>query len=330
MNTVNPAEELRVLSEEIKLELHGIDKLKSEMSKAIVGQEQMIEGLLMALFTNSHVLLEGAPGLAKTLAIKSLSQCLNLQFSRIQFTPDLLPADVTGTLIYSQKTEKFEVKKGPIFASIILADEINRAPAKVQSALLEAMQEHAVTIGESSLKLPEPFMVLATQNPIEQEGTYPLPEAQLDRFSMKLNINYPTKEEEKQIIRSQLNEASKTELNPVFEFKDIEKLRTLISKIYLDEKIEQYIVDIVFATQSKGSLGKYIAYGSSPRGSIHLAKIAKVSAFLQGRAFVIPEDVRNIAVSVLQHRVGLSFEAEADQISSSQLIERILSSVDVP
>lgn len=330
MSVVNPAEELRVLSEEIKLELLGIGKLKSELSKAIVGQEQMIEGLLMALLTNSHVLLEGAPGLAKTLAIKSLSQCLDLQFSRIQFTPDLLPADVTGTLIYSQKTEEFEVKKGPIFASIVLADEINRAPAKVQSALLEAMQENVVTIGDKSHKLPKPFMVLATQNPIEQEGTYPLPEAQLDRFSLKININYPNKAEEKMIIRNQLV-SSKTEvLTPVLKIKDIERYQELISKIYLDEKIEQYIVDIVFATRSNTPLSKYIAYGSSPRGSIHLAKIAKVSAFLKGRAFVIPEDVRDVATWVLQHRVGLSFEAEADGLTSFQLIEKIVSTIDVP
>lgn len=331
MNLVNPAEELRSLSEEIKLELHGIERLKSELSKVIVGQEKMIDGLLIALLTNSHVLLEGAPGLAKTLAIKSLAQCLDLKFSRIQFTPDLLPADVTGTMIYSQKNEKFEVKKGPIFASIILADEINRAPAKVQSALLEAMQEHSVTIGDSSLPLPEPFMVLATQNPIEQEGTYPLPEAQLDRFSIKLNIDYPNKEEEMRIVRNQLLEATDNiKLEAVYKIKDIERLRKLVTKVYLDEKIEKYIVDIVFATRENSSFSKYLSFGSSPRGSIYLAKTAKVLAFLQGRSFVIPDDIKNVAVHVLQHRIGLSFEAEADQMSRTQIIEKIVSSVDVP
>ena len=332
MSTVNPAEELRILSEEIKLELLGIEKLKKEMSKAIIGQQNMIEGLLIALLTNSHVLLEGSPGLAKTLAIRSLAKCLDLKFSRIQFTPDLLPADVTGTLIYSQKTEDFLVKKGPIFASIVLADEINRAPAKVQSALLEAMQEHSVTIGESSLQLPEPFMVLATQNPIEQEGTYPLPEAQLDRFSLKINIDYPTKHEEKQIIQNQLKENNFEGISPVMSVKDIDNLKTLVSKIYLDEKIEQYIVDIVFATRDRMSnaYAKYLNFGASPRGSIYLAKASKARAFLHGRAFVIPEDVREMSVSVLQHRVGLSFEAEADQMSGAQIIENIVSTIDVP
>jgi MoxR-like ATPase len=330
MSTVNPAEELRILSEEIKLELLGIEKLKKEMSKAIIGQEKMIDGLLIALLTNSHVLLEGSPGLAKTLAIRSLSKCLDLKFSRIQFTPDLLPADVTGTLIYSQKTEDFIVKKGPIFASIVLADEINRAPAKVQSALLEAMQENHVTIGESTLNLPKPFLVLATQNPIEQEGTYPLPEAQLDRFSLKINIEYPTKQEEKLIIQNQLNGSNFDEITPVMSAKDIENLKSLVSKVYLDEKIEQYIVDIVFATRNDTSNSRYLNYGASPRGSIYLAKASKARAFLHGRAFVIPEDVREMAISVLQHRVGLSFEAEADQMSSAQIIENIVSTIDVP
>lgn len=332
MSTVNPADELRKLSEDIKLELHAIENLRKEMSKAIIGQEKMIDSLLIALLTESHVLLEGAPGLAKTLAIRSLSKCLDLDYSRIQFTPDLLPADVTGTLMYSQKSEDFNVKKGPIFASMILADEINRAPAKVQSALLEAMQEKSVTIGEQSLALPDPFLVMATQNPIEQEGTYPLPEAQLDRFSMKINIEYPNKEEEKQIVRNQLKNNPESSVQKVLNVENLRNFKKLVDQVYLDEKIEQYIVDITFATRypNANTISKYLTFGASPRGSIYLAKTAKAWAFLQGRAFVIPEDIRYLAVDVLKHRVGVSFEAEADNVTGAQIIERLVTTIDVP
>ncbi|MFM7472374.1 MAG: AAA family ATPase [Crocinitomicaceae bacterium] len=330
--SINPAESLRQLSEEIKLELIGIDKLKSEISRVIIGQDKMVDSLIIALLTNGHVLLEGTPGLAKTLAIKTLSESIDASFSRIQFTPDLLPADLTGTMIYKQKSEVFDVKKGPIFASFVLADEINRAPAKVQSALLEAMQERQITIGDQTFSLPDPFLVLATQNPIEQEGTYPLPEAQIDRFMLKINLTYPSPSEEKLIIRQAIQPEGVDKASKVMTTKDISRMRELVRKVYLDEKIEQYIVNIISATRSpeRYNQGGMLVYGSSPRGSINLALAAKAFAFLKGRSFVIPEDIRAMAVDVLQHRIGLSYEADAERITSKQIIERLVSVVDVP
>jgi len=333
--SVNPAEHLRRLSEEIKLELLGLDVLKKEIARTIVGQEKMIDRLLIALLSNGHILLEGVPGLAKTLAIKTLAQSINGTFNRIQFTPDLLPADLTGTVVYHQKTESFAVKKGPVFASFVLADEINRAPAKVQSALLEAMQERQITIGDETFKLPEPFLVLATQNPIEQEGTYPLPEAQVDRFMLKVTLSYPSKEEEKAIVRYNIQPEGMPKPNQIMSTADILRLRDLVRKVYLDEKIEQYIVDIIFATREPASVGLsqfsgMIAYGSSPRGSINLALAAKAFAFMQGRAFVVPDDIRAVAVDVLQHRIGITYEAEAENLTSSNIIEKIVAHVDVP
>lgn len=333
--SVNPAEHLRRLSEEIKLELLGLDVLKKEIGRTIVGQEKMIDRLLIALLSNGHILLEGVPGLAKTLAIKTLAQSINGSFNRIQFTPDLLPADLTGTVVYHQKTESFAVKKGPVFASFVLADEINRAPAKVQSALLEAMQERQITIGDETFKLPEPFLVLATQNPIEQEGTYPLPEAQVDRFMLKVSLGYPSKEEEKAIVRYNIQPEGMPKPNQIMSTTDILRLRDLVRKVYVDEKIEQYIVDIIFATREPASVGLpqfsgMIAYGSSPRGSINLALAAKAFAFMQGRAFVVPDDIRAVAVDVLQHRIGITYEAEAENLTSSNIIEKIVAHVDVP
>lgn len=330
--SINPAESLRQLSEEIKLELIGIDKLKSEISRVIIGQDKMVDSLIIALLTNGHVLLEGTPGLAKTLAIKTLSESIDASFSRIQFTPDLLPADLTGTMIYKQKSEAFDVKKGPIFASFVLADEINRAPAKVQSALLEAMQERQITIGDQTFSLPDPFLVLATQNPIEQEGTYPLPEAQIDRFMLKINLTYPSPLEEKLIIRQAIQPEGVDKVSKVMTTKDISRMRELVRKVYLDEKIEQYIVNIISATRSPERYNQngMLVYGSSPRGSINLALAAKAFAFLKGRSFVIPEDIRAMAVDVLQHRIGLSYEADAERITSKQIIERLVSVVDVP
>jgi MoxR-like ATPase len=332
---LTPAENLRILSEKIKVEMPIISMLKSEISKVIVGQGYMLDRLLIALLADGHVLLEGVPGLAKTLAIKSLSEAISVDFSRIQFTPDLLPADVTGTLIYNQKSEEFSVKKGPIFSNFILADEINRAPAKVQSALLEAMQERQITIGDETHKLPHPFLVLATQNPIEQEGTYPLPEAQVDRFMLKVFLGYPTKEEERQIIRSNVSKEGLSKINPVIKADDIQRCRALVKEVYLDEKIEQYIVDIVFATREPeryglGFLTPMISIGCSPRASINLALAGKAHAFLQGRAFVIPEDIREIAPDVLRHRMGLTYEAEAEDISASDIVTKILNKVEVP
>ncbi|MEY3426398.1 MAG: hypothetical protein RL265_910 [Bacteroidota bacterium] len=334
-NPINPAEALRILSEKIKLETSIIQKLREEVSKVIVGQKYMIDRLLIALLADGHVLLEGVPGLAKTLAIKTLSEAIDVQFSRIQFTPDLLPADVTGTLIYNQKSEQFSVKKGPIFANFILADEINRAPAKVQSALLEAMQERQITIGDETFFLPNPFLVLATQNPIEQEGTYPLPEAQVDRFMLKVFLGYPTKEEEKQIIRTNVQTGGIPSCKKVVSSTDILRARELVREVYLDEKVEQYIVDLVFATRMPEKYGlealePLISYGCSPRASINLALAAKAFAFLQGRAFVVPEDVRSIASDVMRHRMGLSYEAEAENISSAEIISRIIAKVEVP
>ena len=332
---VNPAEALRQLSEKIKLETVIIQQLREEVAHVIVGQTYMIDRLLIALLADGHVLLEGVPGLAKTLAIKTLAQAIDVEFSRIQFTPDLLPADVTGTLIYNQKSEQFTVKRGPIFANFVLADEINRAPAKVQSALLEAMQERQVTIGDETFKLPAPFLVLATQNPIEQEGTYPLPEAQVDRFMLKVFLGYPTKEEEKQIIRSNVRSGGMPASKKVMSAADIQRARQLVREVYLDEKIEQYIVDLVYATRTPAAYGlgflePMISFGCSPRASINLALTAKAHAFLQGRAFVVPEDVRAVAEDVMRHRIGLTYEAEAENITSQDVVNKIISKVEVP
>lgn len=333
--SLNPAEALRILSEKIKLETEIIQKLKEEVGKVIVGQHYMIDRLLIALLADGHVLLEGVPGLAKTLAIKTLAEAIDVKFSRIQFTPDLLPADVTGTLIYNQKSEQFTVKKGPIFANFILADEINRAPAKVQSALLEAMQERQITIGDETYKLPSPFLVLATQNPIEQEGTYPLPEAQVDRFMLKVFLGYPSKEEEKQIIRTNVQKEGLAKSNKVISAQDILRARELVREVYLDEKVEQYIVDLVYATRfpdqyGLGFLEPMIEYGCSPRASINLALAGKAYAFLQGRAFVVPEDIRVVAPDVMRHRMGLTYEAEAENLSSTDIVNKIINKVEVP
>lgn len=304
------------------------------MDQTIVGQKHLIDSLLIALLSNGHVLLEGVPGLAKTLAIKTLAQIIDAKYSRIQFTPDLLPADVIGTMIYSVQKEQFQIKRGPIFANFVLADEINRAPAKVQSALLEAMQERQVTIGERTFKLDEPFLVMATQNPIEQEGTYPLPEAQVDRFLLKVIIGYPSKEEEKLIIRQNIS-GVKTEVRPLLRPEEILEVQKIVEKIYLDEKIERYIVDIVFATRNPGDydlkdLAGMISFGASPRASIGLAKAARAYAFLRGRGYVIPEDVRAVCHDVLRHRIGLTYEAEANNITTDQVISEILDKVEVP
>ncbi len=334
-SNINPAEALRLLTEKIQNEKPLLQMLRSEVAKVIVGQESMFERLLLALLADGHILLEGVPGLAKTLTIKTLSDAIDVEFSRIQFTPDLLPADVTGTLIYSQKTEEFKVKKGPIFANFVLADEINRAPAKVQSALLEAMQERQITIGEDSFKLPSPFLVLATQNPIEQEGTYPLPEAQVDRFMLKVKLDYPSKEEEKLIIRSNVNPSGQKNVNKVMSPADIQRCRDLVKEVYIDEKIEQYIVDLVYATRTPVDYGlseiePMIGFGCSPRASVNLALAGKAYAFIQGRAFVVPEDVRAIAIDVMQHRIGLTYEAEAENMNATDIIHNIISKVEVP
>lgn len=332
---LTPSEQLHQLAEAIKLEGIKFELLRTELGKVIVGQDLMVRNLLIALLADGHILLEGVPGLAKTLAIKTLAGAVKGDFSRIQFTPDLLPADVTGTLIYQQRSEQFTVKKGPIFANFVLADEINRAPAKVQAALLEAMQERQVTIGDETHALPQPFLVLATQNPIEQEGTYPLPEAQVDRFMLKVKIAYPSRQEEQLIIRSNVRPEGLAEIKPVITLEDIIKAKQLARSIYLDEKIERYIVSIVHATRFPGesglsSLAKYVAYGASPRASINLALAAKAQAFLEKRGFVIPDDVRNVALSVMRHRVGVTYEAEADGVTSEQLVEAILQRVEVP
>lgn len=332
---MNQSEDLRELLEKIQNESMYLQFLKNEIGKVIVGQQYMVDRLLIALLADGHVLLEGVPGLAKTLAIRTLSDAISGSFSRVQFTPDLLPADITGTMIYNQKTQDFTVKKGPIFANFVLADEINRAPAKVQAALLEAMQERQVTFGDTSYKLPEPFLVMATQNPIEQEGTYPLPEAQVDRFMLKVFLDYPKKEEEKLIIRSNVRREGMDKANAVLKPEDVLRLRNLTRHVYLDEKIEQYIVDLVFATRNPAAnklekLAPYISYGGSPRASINLALAAKAHAFLQKRAFVIPEDVRAIAPDVLRHRIGLTYEAEADSITENDIIKEILTRVDIP
>lgn len=334
-NPMNPAEALRIVSEKIKVETQVIELLRKEVAKVIIGQSYMVDRLLVALLADGHVLLEGVPGLAKTLAIKTLSDAINVDFSRIQFTPDLLPADVTGTLIYNQKSESFTVKKGPIFANFILADEINRAPAKVQSALLEAMQERQITIGDTTYPLPKPFLVLATQNPIEQEGTYPLPEAQVDRFMLKVSLDYPSKQEEQMIVRSNVRESGLAKAGQVISSDDIERCRSLVKQVYLDEKIEQYIIDLVFATREPseaglGFLEPMISVGCSPRASINLALASKAYAFLNGRGFVIPDDVRAIAPDVMQHRLGLTYEAEAENMTAAEIVSKIINKVEVP
>jgi MoxR-like ATPase len=326
--------DIRELNEKIQRESQFIDLINMEMSKVIVGQKHMTERLLIGLLSNGHILLEGVPGLAKTLAIKTLANIVDADFSRIQFTPDLLPADLVGTMIYSQKTEEFLVKKGPVFANFVLADEINRSPAKVQSALLEAMQEHQVTIGESTFALPDPFLVMATQNPIEQEGTYPLPEAQVDRFMLKVVIDYPKKEEEKVILRQNINKEY-PEVHKVTSTKDILNARKVCREVYLDEKIENYITDIVFASRypEEFKLKKFagmISYGGSPRASINLALAAKAYAFIKRRGYVIPEDVRAVAPDVMRHRIGLTYEAEAENITTEDIINEILNIVEVP
>lgn len=326
--------DIRELNEKIQRESQFIDLINMEMSKVIVGQKHMTERLLIGLLSNGHILLEGVPGLAKTLAIKTLANIVDANFSRIQFTPDLLPADLVGTMIYSQKNEEFMVKKGPVFANFVLADEINRSPAKVQSALLEAMQEHQVTIGESTFALPDPFLVMATQNPIEQEGTYPLPEAQVDRFMLKVVIDYPKKEEEKVILRQNINN-DYPEVRKVTSTKDILNARNVCREVYLDEKIENYITDIVFASRypEEFKLKKFnglISYGGSPRASINLALAAKAYAFIKRRGYVIPEDVRAVAPDVLRHRIGLTYEAEAENITTEDIINEILNIVEVP
>ena len=326
--------DIRALTAEIERRSHLIESLRTGMHQAIVGQSHLIDSLLIGLLSGGHILLEGLPGLAKTLAIKTLSQLISADYKRIQFTPDLLPADVVGTLMYSQKQEDFSVKKGPIFSNFILADEINRAPAKVQSALLEAMQEHQVTIGDETFKLPNPFLVMATQNPIEQEGTYPLPEAQVARFMLKVLISYPKKEEEAQIIRQQIRPESQ-QIRPVVSIADILELRRLAAEVYIDEKIERYIVDIVFATRQPADYGlenfkSFISFGASPRASINLALAARSYALMKGRGYVIPEDVRAVCYDVLRHRIGLSYEAEAQDLTSDELIKEILNRVEVP
>jgi MoxR-like ATPase len=331
---MNQAIDIRELNERIQQESSFVDLISMEMNKVIVGQKHLVESLLIGLLSNGHILLEGVPGLAKTLAIKSLANTIDAKFARIQFTPDLLPADLLGTMIYSQKREEFSVKKGPIFANFILADEINRAPAKVQSALLEAMQERQITIGEHTYPLDEPFLVMATQNPIEQEGTYPLPEAQIDRFMLKVVINYPKREEEKLIIQQNLLKTfpeTATILKPA----DIINARNVVKDVYMDEKIQKYIVDIVFATREPedNKLEKYkdmISYGSSPRASISLAQAAKAYAFIKRRGYVIPEDVRAVCPDVMRHRIGLSYEAEANNITSEEIITDILNTIEVP
>ena len=329
------AEDIRILNEKIAYSAGFIDKIHQEIGKAIIGQSHMLERLLIGLLSNGHILLEGVPGLAKTLAIKSLSQTISAEFSRIQFTPDLLPADVTGTMIYNQQKNEFVVRKGPIFANFILADEINRAPAKVQSALLEAMQERQVTIGNNTFPLQEPFLVLATQNPIDQEGTYPLPEAQVDRFMLKVIIDYPSKAEEQLIIRQNVMGNKNVGINPVVSTADILEGRNLVRQVYMDEKVEQYILDIVFATRypdqyNLPKLKPYISFGGSPRASINLALAAKAYAYLNKRGYVIPEDIRSICKDVLRHRIGLTYEAEAESVTAEMLINEILKSVNVP
>ena len=327
---------IRIEQQNVRIEQQSgfVTNLVTGMDRVIVGQKHLVDSLLIGLLSDGNILLEGVPGLAKTLAIKTLSQLIDATYSRIQFTPDLLPADVTGTMIYSQKEEKFQVKKGPVFANFVLADEINRAPAKVQSALLEAMQEKQVTIGADTFELPNPFLVMATQNPIEQEGTYPLPEAQMDRFMLKVVIGYPTIEEEKKIIRENIAGALPT-VTPVTTAAEIIKAREVVREVYIDEKIEQYIADIVFATRFPDRYGlkdmkDMISFGGSPRASINLAKAARAYAFIKRRGYVVPEDVRAVAYDVLRHRIGLTYEAEASNITSEEIISKIINKVEVP
>jgi MoxR-like ATPase len=327
--------DIEALNQQIYIDSAFLDDLKKETGKVIVGQGEMIDALLIGLLTKGHILLEGLPGLAKTLSIRALAASINASFNRIQFTPDLLPADITGTMIYNAQSGDFNVRKGPVFANFILADEINRAPAKVQSALLEAMQERQVTIGKESFQLEDPFLVLATQNPIEQEGTYPLPEAQLDRFMLKINIGYPSKEEEREIMRRNLNNTTLEAINPVVTKEQIVKARNSISKIYMDEKIENYILDIIFASRQPENYGlaelkPYLSFGASPRASINIALAAKANAFLNRRGYVIPEDVRSVSRNVLKHRLGLTYEAEAENINQEKLISAIINKIQVP
>ncbi len=330
MESVN----IKELNDRIQQESSFVDMLSLEMGKVIVGQKQLVENLMIGLLSGGHILLEGVPGLAKTLAINTLAQAIDARFSRIQFTPDLLPADLTGTLIYSQKDGRFEVHKGPVFANFVLADEINRSPAKVQSALLEAMQERQVTIGDETFALPDPFLVMATQNPIEQEGTYPLPEAQVDRFMLKVVVGYPKKDEERQIIRMN-NSGEFPKANAVVSPQDIIRARSVVREVYMDEKIERYIVDIVYATRTPAEYGLkdlegLISYGGSPRASISLALASKAYAFIKRRGYVIPEDVRAVCNEVLRHRVGLTYEAEAENVTPEEIISRVLNAVIVP
>ena len=326
--------DIRDLNVRIEQQSAFVTNLVHGMDQVIVGQKHLVDTLLISLLSDGHILLEGVPGLAKTLAIKTLAQLIDSDYSRIQFTPDLLPADVIGTMIYSQKDEKFQVKKGPVFANFVLADEINRAPAKVQSALLEAMQEHQVTIGSETFQLPNPFLVMATQNPIEQEGTYPLPEAQVDRFMLKVVIDYPTLEEEKLIIRENLQGALPV-VRPVCSAQEIIDARQVVRQVYIDEKIEQYIADIVFATRYPDRYGlaelkDMITFGGSPRASINLAKASRAYAFIKRRGYVVPEDVRAVAHDVLRHRIGLSYEAEASNVTSEEIVSKIINKVEVP
>tara|TARA_B100001059_G_scaffold73116_1_gene70452 strand:- start:10693 stop:11700 length:1008 start_codon:yes stop_codon:yes gene_type:complete len=332
--TINKAVDIKAINEKIEKESAFVDLLTLEINKVIIGQKEMVERLLIGLLGRGHILLEGVPGLAKTLAINTLSQAVKGQFSRIQFTPDLLPADVIGTMIYNVKENDFTIKKGPVFANFVLADEINRAPAKVQSALLEAMQEKQVTIGDTTFKLPAPFLVMATQNPVEQEGTYPLPEAQVDRFMLKTIIDYPKLEEEQIIVRSNLNNV-KEKVNAVVTTKQIDTAQATVREIYMDEKIEKYILDLVFATRyperyNLASIKPLISFGASPRGSINLATAAKCHAFLKHRGYVIPEDVRAVIYDVLRHRIGLTYEAEAENVTTEDLISQIINEVEVP
>ncbi|HFK5510120.1 TPA: AAA family ATPase [Elizabethkingia anophelis] len=334
MSEYNQAEDIKILMEKVKEKNYFFSLLKSEINKVIIGQKYMIDRLLIGLLGNGHVLLEGVPGLAKTLAIKTLADAVQGQYSRIQFTPDLLPADVVGTMIYNVKDNDFSIKKGPVFANFVLADEINRAPAKVQSALLEVMQEKQVTIGDTTMKLPKPFLVLATQNPIDQEGTYLLPEAQSDRFMMKCSIDYPTFEDERKVMRM-VSTSDIPQINPIISLEQIVEAKELINKIYLDEKIEKYILDMVFATRYPEQYGlsdlkNYITFGASPRASINLAIASRALAFIRGRAFVIPEDVKEISKDVLRHRIGLSFEAEAEEMTAEKIIDAVLSKVQAP
>lgn len=334
MSELHQAEEIKQLSEKVKSQNFYFDLLKQEINKAIIGQEYMIDRLLIGLLGNGHVLLEGVPGLAKTLAIKSLAEAVHGEYSRIQFTPDLLPADVVGTQIYSVRDNDFSIKKGPIFANFVLADEINRAPSKVQSALLEAMQEKQVTIGDETMPLPKPFLVLATQNPIDQEGTYMLPEAQSDRFMLKCKIDYPKFEDERQVMRM-VSTAHQPEIKPVISLDQVLEAKQLINQIYLDEKIEKYILDMVFATRFPSEYGlselkNYISFGASPRASINLAIASRAHAFIKNRAFVIPEDVKAVATDVLRHRIGLTFEAEAEEVTAENIVEKILGKIQAP